>query len=125
MTPLSPNDRQWLVAELARRDEALAAHARQDEVRHASELESGRKLERDTDRRLNDMNHFREQINTERASYLPRDMYEREHDGLSERVKSLEIVRGEQTGKAAAYASIVGILVIAVQVILHFWKQAP
>ncbi len=49
-------------------------------------------------------------------------MYDREHAALAERVKMLEIVRGEQTGRTAAYASMVAFVVIVVQVVLHFWK---
>jgi hypothetical protein len=68
------------------------------------------------------MNNFRAQINQERAEYLRREMYEREHNALADRVKTLEIVRGEHVGKAAAYASMVGFVVIVVQIVLHFWK---
>ncbi len=54
--------------------------------------------------------------------YLRRDMYDRENAAMADRVKSLEIVRGEQSGKAAAYASMVAFVVVLVQVVLHFWK---
>jgi hypothetical protein len=68
------------------------------------------------------MNNFREQISQERAEYLRREMYDRDHSVLAERVKVLEIARGEQSGKAAAYASMVALVVIVAQVVLHFWK---
>jgi hypothetical protein len=48
------------------------------------------------------MNNFREQINRERTDYLRREMYDREHASLAERVKNLEIVCGEQAGRTAA-----------------------
>ena len=68
------------------------------------------------------MNNFRAQINQERGDYLRRDMYDRENAALSDRVKILEIVRGEQSGRNAAYASMAALAVIVVQVVLHFWK---
>jgi hypothetical protein len=68
------------------------------------------------------MNNFRDQINQERQDYLRREMYDREHANLAERVKNLEIVRGEQSGRTAAYASMVGVVVVMVQIVLHFWK---
>jgi hypothetical protein len=49
-------------------------------------------------------------------------MYERDYGALAERVKVLEIVRGEQSGRTAAYASMVALVVIVAQVVLHFWK---
>ena len=68
------------------------------------------------------MNNFRAQINQERTEYLRREMYDRDHAVLADRVKILEIARGEQTGRTAAYASMVGIVLVIVQVVLHFWK---
>lgn len=49
-------------------------------------------------------------------------MYDRENAVLGERVKILEIGRGEQTGRTAAYASVVAFVVIVAQAVLHFWK---
>jgi hypothetical protein len=115
-------ERKWTEAEFQRRDAELAAHAQMDILRHAAGDAKIEKADRVLEHRLEEMNNFRAQINLERVDYLRRDMYEREHDSLSERVKTLEIVRGEQTGKAAAYASTIGLVVIVVQMVLHFWK---
>ncbi|MFZ0799731.1 MAG: hypothetical protein WCA13_09640 [Terriglobales bacterium] len=115
-------ERKLTEAEFRRRDAALDAHARMDDLRHEAGDHKIQKADVDLERRLEEMNNFRAQINQERVGYLPRDMYERESAALSDRVKSLEIVRGEQSGKAAAYASMVGFVVVLVQVVLHFWK---
>ena len=109
-------------SEFRHRDDALEAHARMDDLRHAAGDAKIQKADLDLERRLEEMNNFRDQINQERGDYLRRDMYDRENAALSDRVKSLEIVRGEQSGKAAAYASMVGFVVVIVQVVLHFWK---
>lgn len=88
-----------------------AAHEQIDENRH-----------KEIDQRLESGNRFREQIQEERVHFLSRELYDREHAALGERVKLLEIVRGEQAGKAAAYASVIGVVVVLIQVIMHFWK---
>ena len=115
-------ERKVTESEFRHRDAALEAHARMDDLRHASGDAKIQKADLDLERRLEEMNNFREQINQERGDYLRRDMYDRENAALSDRVKSLEIVRGEQSGKAAAYASMVGFVVVIVQVVLHFWR---
>jgi hypothetical protein len=115
-------ERKVTESEFRYRDAALEAHARMDDLRHASGDAKIQKADLDLERRLEEMNNFRTQINTERVDYLRRDMYDRENAAMSDRVKSLEIVRGEQSGKAAAYASMVGFVVVLVQVVLHFWK---
>jgi len=115
-------ERKMMESEFRHRDAALEAHTQMDDLRHASGDAKIQKADLDLERRLEEMNNFREQINQERGDYLRRDMYDRENAALSDRVKSLEIVRGEQSGKAAAYASMIGFVVVIVQVVLHFWK---
>ncbi|MFY9647039.1 MAG: hypothetical protein WAK29_17805 [Terriglobales bacterium] len=115
-------ERKWAQAEFCRRDAELQAHAQMDILRHETGDARIQKADEVLDHRLEEMNNFRAQINQERVDYLRRDMYEREHDSLSERVKTLEIVRGEQAGRTAAYASTVGFVVVVVQIALHFWK---
>jgi hypothetical protein len=115
-------ERRLMDAEFRRCDAALEAHARAEDLRHESGDAKIQKANEVLDYRLEEMNNFRAQINQERAEYLRREMYEREHNALADRVKTLEIVRGEQAGKAAAYASMVGFVVIVVQIVLHFWK---
>ncbi len=115
-------ERKLTEAEFQRRDAALEAHAKLDDLRHEAGDAKIQKADLDLERRLEEMNNFRSQINQERVDYLRRDMYDRENAALSDRVKSLEIVRGEQSGKAAAYASMVGLVVVLVQIAMHFWK---
>jgi hypothetical protein len=115
-------ERRLTEDEFLRRDDALEAHVRLDAARHDNADDKVAKATKDLERRLEEMNQFRAQINQERQEYLPREMYEREHNNLGERVKNLEIDRGQQSGKTAAYASMVGFVVIGIQVLLHFWK---
>ncbi len=115
-------ERKATEAEFRRCDAALEAQARAEDLRHAAGDAKIEKANEVLDYRLEAMNNFRDQINRERQEYLRREMYDREHANLEERIKNLEIVRGEQSGRTAAYASMVGIAVILAQVILHFWK---
>jgi hypothetical protein len=114
--------RKTTEAEFRRCDAALEAYSRAEDRRHDDGDAKIKKANEVLDYRLEEMNNFRSQINQERAEYLRREIYEREHTALSDRVKMLEIVRGEQAGKTAAYASMVGFVVVLVQVALHFWK---
>jgi hypothetical protein len=115
-------ERRWAEAEFRRGDTALEAHARAENLRHEAGDAKIQKANEVLDYRLEEMNNFRAQINEERAEYLRREMYEREHTSLAERVKNLEIVRGEQSGRTAAFATMVGFVVVIVQIMLHFWK---
>ncbi len=115
-------ERKLTEAEFRRRDAALEAHARMNDLRQEAGDAKIQKADAVLEYRLEEMNNFRTQINQERTEYLRREMYDREHANLADRVKNLEIVRGEQSGRTAAYASMVGIVVVIVQVVLHFWK---
>ena len=90
-------ERKWAQAEFCRRDAELQAHAQMDILRHETGDARIQKADEVLDHRLEEMNNFRAQINQERVDYLRRDMYEREHDSLSERVKN--------TGNCARRAS--------------------
>ena len=115
-------ERRLTEAEFRRCDAAMEAHARAEDLRHEAGDAKIQKANEVLEYRLEEMNNFRAQINQERAEYLRREMYDRDHAALADRVKTLEIVRGEQAGKTAAYASMVGVVVVVVEVVLHFWK---
>ena len=85
---------------------------------HLLEKESVDIAAGDIDRRLADHNGLLAQIERERADFVLR----KEHDTLAERIKELEIARGEQTGKSAAYASIAGFIGVVAAIIGHYWK---
>ena len=85
---------------------------------HVAERYALKLASEDVGRRLTEMNNFREQLQQERNLYVPR----KEHELLAAQVKVLEIARGEQMGKAAAYASIAGFIGIAAAIVGHYWK---
>ncbi len=117
------SERKATEAEFRRCDAALAAQVQAEGLRRQAAEAKTQKANEVLDYRLAEMNKFREQINQERAEYLRREIYERDHSALAERVKNLEIVRGEQAGRTAAYASMVAFAVIMVQIALHLWKH--
>src|ERR1700687_3641828 len=82
--------------------ELMKVHEELDLLRHRSEETARILYASNVDDKFHTYNQWREQLNKERGDYVPR----REHDLLAERIKLLEIARGEQTGKAAAYASL-------------------
>jgi uncharacterized protein YydD (DUF2326 family) len=95
------------------------------ELREAWQKASDEKVllvQQDLVRRLEDMNQFRRQITEERSDFMRREVYDREMGPLQDRVKRLEIAAGEAAGKTAAYASIATIIIVAIEVALHFWK---
>jgi hypothetical protein len=115
-------ERRVTEAEFRRLAAALEAQARAEDLRHQAGDAKIQKANEVLDYRLEEMNNFRAQLNEERAEYVRREMYNREQSAMAERVKILEIVRGEQSGRTTAYASMVALALIVVQVVLHFWK---
>ncbi len=115
-------ERRATAAEFERCDVAMKAYARAEDLRHEAGDAKIHKANEVLDYRLEEMNNFRSQISHERTEYLRREMYDRDHNVLAERVKSLEIARGEQAGRTAAYASVVGFIVVLVQIVLHFLR---
>ena len=85
------------------------------------------------DRRLEGMNEFRTQINQERSDYLTRDMYDREHGVLVNRVTAVEqnrtlnqdfnlldsrVAKLEQS--RAGYASVLAFIMAAAALLIPF-----
>jgi len=123
---VSITEDDWkLIAEMFKvRDTALEHFQNMQRTLHVLESEALDKSTDDINRRLEELNKHREQINQERSIFLPREVYDREHTSLELRVKGLEITRGqikgEDMGKSAVYATVMGIVVILVQIVLHY-----
>jgi hypothetical protein len=115
---MTPDDKRYYDEKFDHVEKLLAQHEELDKLRHSSELTARELAYKDMNRRLEEMNQFRAQISSERTEFVPR----REHDLLAERIKSLEISRGEGNGRAAAYASIGAFVAIAAGVVMHFWR---
>jgi hypothetical protein len=81
------------------------AHQRE----HSALREALLQAQKDVDRRLEAMNHLREQINAERSTYLPREVYDREHRALADRVTFLEQVTANFQGRLWMLGAFVGL----------------
>ena len=75
------------------------------------------------DRRLGEMNQFREQISQERAKFLAREMYDREHALLSDRVTELEKSRAGALGTIGAYGSIITFVLAVAALVFAYLKH--
>jgi predicted nucleic acid-binding Zn-ribbon protein len=76
---------------------------------HAEALEIARST---IDRRLNGMNELREQINRERSDYVGQEAYQQRHEDLQRRIGSLEVWRGNVTGRVVG-VGIISVLFVA------------
>ena len=83
--------------------------------------------------RLGTMNELREQYDEERIEFVRSPIFDREFKILegklesgiekhSSRISLLENNQSNQAGKTAAYASLIGVVFVVLQIFLHFWK---
>ena len=101
--------------------ESIEAHDRRAMQQFQASKDAVDKAERTMTARLELLNEFRAQQADESKKYLLRDLYEREHGTLSNRVVAVEAMAGALQGRALAFAgmaaiigSIVGAILVAV-----------
>ena len=122
--------------EIAHERELREAWQQSHEARHSAEAQAVQLASRDINRRLDDMNELRRQIESERGKYLPREMYDREHDEMrntvnvrfdsarvevDSRLKILESSKSNLEGRLWAIGAMISAVVIAINLGLHFW----
>jgi hypothetical protein len=101
------SDQESVEVRLARQEERVTAAEKATQLAFAA-LEAWK----------NSANEWRGALNDQRQNVPTR----REHDGLEERVKNLEVAGGNQAGKAAAYASMAGAAGVLAAIVGHYWK---
>ena len=101
----------------------LNDHENKDLVRHQGEREAVEIAATDINRRLEAANELRAQINNERGLYLTRELYDREHSALSQRVANLELSASRVAGSIWAMGATISILLSVVTIALHFWVK--
>lgn len=116
--------------------ELREAWIRAHEEKHAMEYRAIILARVALDKRLEEMNELRKQIDHERGKYLPRDLYDKEHDAfrdsiytkfdslretLSSRVSLLENSKSNLEGRMWAIGAMISLIVIVVNLALHFW----
>jgi uncharacterized protein YPO0396 len=74
------------------------------------------------DRRLSDMNELRKQIESERGSFIHRDIFDRMHGLLETRVHALEMYKSNMDGRFIMLGGMLLAAQIAMGIVLHFLK---
>ena len=93
---------------------------------HELEKEAIELARKDVDRRLGDMNQFRDQIERERGEFLRRDMYDEQHNAMRNdmdiRQKSLETTKSNLEGRMWAIGAVITALAVGLNLLLHYLK---
>lgn len=105
----------------ALRERVTTLEVRQQGIRDSIELSS-----KDLERRLSDMNRFREQILEERGLFVTVKEYDVQYEALRSRIEELELSKSNLDGRlwvigiafTVLNAVVSGILVVLV----HYWK---
>ncbi len=74
------------------------------------------------ERRLNDLNHAHQNMLADRALFVRVDIHDRFYQEYREWSQRVDKVMATQAGRSAAYVSLIGILFIALQIFLRYWK---
>jgi hypothetical protein len=107
--------------------EAVLKHEREQREMAARDAKESIDLAHaEIDRRLAQMNELREQITTERSTYLRRDIFDRIHDPVVNRIGALERWRSNIEGRIIMLGSVVVVINLIVAVIaVLFVKRSP
>jgi hypothetical protein len=91
---------------------------------HALDKEALVLARKDIDRRLDEMNQFRDQIERERGEFLRRDMYDEQHNVLRNdvdtRLKTLESSKSNLEGRMFAIGAAITFILAVVQIFLYY-----
>lgn len=107
-------------------ERALQDHVGHHSQIHAMEAEALTLRTVELERRLAEMNLFREQISQERAKYVSRENYEERHDALITRISAMELLSSNIQGRmymiGAVISVITSLVVVAVNLVIKFWR---
>jgi len=111
----------------AERIKALEERLTQHEVVQQREIQQAKETvehsRQEMDRRLAEMNEFRAQLTTERASYVTRDMMDARQAIMAERIANLERSWSNMSGRLWSMGVGLGALVVLLNLVLRFvWK---
>jgi hypothetical protein len=93
---------------------------------HALEKDAVMLARKEVDRRLVEMNQFRDQIERERGEFMRRDMYDSKHSELrtemDSRLKTLEMNKSNLEGRMWAMGAGITALAVGINLLMHFLK---
>ena len=79
---------------------------------------------REVDRRLEEMNKFRDQIERERGEFMRRDMYDEQHGAMRSetdtRLKTLEQSKSNLEGRLWAMGAGITTIAVGLNLLLHY-----
>jgi hypothetical protein len=97
------------------------------ERHHALEKEAVVLAREEVDRRLLEMNQFRDQIERERGEFLRRDMYDEQYAAMRHeteaRLKSLEESKSNLEGRMWAMGAGISAIAVGLNLILYYFKR--
>lgn len=93
-------------------------------AKHEFDDEAIRTAREAIDRRLDEMNELRSQINSERGNYVQRDFYDEKHNSLKDtldtRLKVLETAWSNMQGRIWMMGAAISAVVVAINLILRW-----
>jgi len=91
---------------------------------HALDKEALVLARAEIERRLDDMNRFRDQIEVERGEFLRRDIYDEQHEAIKTdfdlRLKQLETSKSNLEGKMWAMGAGISAIAVGLNLLLHY-----
>ncbi len=91
---------------------------------HAKEQEALLLARRDIDRRLEEMNQFRDQIARERGEFIRRDVHDQQYDTMRDavdtRLKILEQSKSNLEGRMWAMGAVITGIAVALNLLMHY-----
>lgn len=97
--------------------EVAVLQARLEEKEVALSLQA-----KEYERRLDDLNHAHALAKDALSTYIPREVYEKFVQDMSEWQKSVDIDRSQLTTKNTAYAAITALIIALMSVAGTFWN---
>ena len=76
----------------------------------------------DLNRRLEVLNHMREETVRDRDQFLPRASFEQFFKDFGNWRDTVNAKMNNMDGRIAAYAGIIGFVAVLMQVFLHYWR---
>lgn len=93
-------------------------------VIHSSESKATEIAKKEVDRRLEEMNQIREQINKERGIYVLRQVYDEQHNTLRDlidaRLKVLETNKSNMEGRLWTMGAALSAVVVVVNLAIYY-----
>lgn len=82
-----------------------------------------RMTEKNLDIRLSHQNRFREQIESERGTFVTKDTYDVHHGEIERRMNIVERELSRMSGRSTAITAAIGVGLLMLQLALHFFAK--